>query len=226
LRAISSSTGFHDFCSAWINARSFRHDQEFRDLRATLDQLVADQPHLERKQRDAEFVLGDCRAWLDGLPDNAALEFAPSCKPGDDLDLGDARQRIDDAMDEIRQLRAVPTPGADIRERIEAYMNGLARPRISGIASGQQLRVDWPGNMIAVMALLLPEQMMKALLQEIEHHSNTPMSLPERMKRIAELEAQVDTLQRRALALGADLCVMPAQVILGVRATRPTKRAA
>lgn len=204
----------------------FQSDQEFRDLRVSLDQLVADQPILERKLRDAQFTLADCKAWLEALPSDAVLEPVPPAKSDDGLTLEDARRRIADATDEIAQLRAIPTPGADIRERIEEYVAALPRPRVSGIASGQQLRVDWPNNVIAVMALLLPEQTTKVLLQEVERHANIPMPLDQRKKKITELEAQVDTLQRLALTLGADPCLMSAQAVLGVRTSRSTKRAA
>ena len=51
----------------------FQTDQEFTDLRVTLDQLVADQPVLERKLRDAQFTLADCKAWLEALPHGFSL---------------------------------------------------------------------------------------------------------------------------------------------------------
>jgi hypothetical protein len=53
------------------------------------------------------------------------------------------------------------------------------------------------------------------------------MPLAERKKRIAELKAQVDTLQRAALALG-DSNGLPPEVVLGVRVVKrePAKRSA
>ena len=153
------------------------------------------------------------------LPDDTTFEFAPPCKPGDDLDLQDARQRIDDMQDEIKRLHGVPVPSADIRERIEAYVSALARPKVSGIATGE-LRVSWPNDMIAVMALLQPDAMADALMKEVAPHANSPMSLPERRKRVEELKFQVDILQRRALALGADASTLPPAVVLGVKVVR------
>ena len=179
----------------------FQKDQEFTDLRATLDQLVKDQPLIERKLRDAQFTLADCKAWLAALPDDTTLELAPL--PHNDLDLQSARQRINDAEDEIKRLRGVPVPSPEIETRIKEYVATLARPRVSGIASGQQLRIDWPNDMIAAMALLQPDTMVAALMQEVERQSNLPMPLPQRKRRIAELQAEIDTLQRQALALGA-----------------------
>ena len=105
------------------------------------------------------------------------LEPVAPAKPDDDLDLDDVRQRIADATDEIAQLRAVPTPSPDVEKQIKAYVAALARPRVSGVASGQQLRVDWPNDLIAVLALLQPEQMVAALMKEVDRHANTPLPL-------------------------------------------------
>jgi hypothetical protein len=204
----------------------FQSDQEFSDLRASLDQLVADQPVLGRKLRDAQFTLADCKSFLEALPSDAVLEPVAAAKLDDDLDLQSARQRIADATDEVRQLRAVPTPSPDLEREIKGYVSAFARPRVSGIASGQQLRVDWPTkDPIAVLAFLLPNEMVDALVKEVVRSGNTPPP-DERKKRISELEAEIDALQRRALALGDDICVMPAPVVLGVRVSRQTKRAA
>lgn len=204
----------------------FQQDREFFDLRAGLDELVADQPILERKLRDAEFTLADCRAWLEALPHDAALEPVTAAKADDDLDLQSVRRRIDDATDEIKQLRAVPTPSPDLETRIKGYVAGQARPRVAGIGAGQQLRIDWPNkDPIALLAFLLPEQMVEALVKEAVHITNTPMSPAERAKRIAELEGEIEVLQRQALTLGADACVLPPPVVLNVRISRQ-KRAA
>ena len=43
------------------------------------------------------------------------------------------------------------------------------------------------------------------------------MPLPQRKRRIAELQQEIDTLQRQALALGADSSTLPPAVVLGVR---------
>ena len=158
-------------------------------------------------------------------PSDAVLEPVAPIKPDDDLSLDDARQRVADIEDEIAQLRAVPTPSPDVEKQIKAYVAALARPRVSGVASGQQLRVSWPNDVIAVLAMLQPEQMVAALVKEIDRHANLPLPLDERKKRISELEAEVEALQRRALALGADVCTMPAAIVLGVRVSRQ-KRAA
>ena len=84
----------------------------------------------------------------------------------------------------------------------------------------------WPDNVIAVLALLLPEQMTSALLKEVERQANVPMPLPQRKRRIAELQAEIDTLQRQALALGAGTSGLPPAVVLGVRVASRSSRAA
>lgn len=200
----------------------FENDGEYADLRAALDKLVADKPILERKLDDAQYSLADAKAFLAGLPDDATLEPIAPVKPNG-ADLASVRRHIANAEDEIARLAAVPTPSSDIEERIEGYVDALARPKVTGMGAGQQLRVDWPHDVIAVLALLLPEQMVKALSHEIERMANVPMSLTERNKRIGELKSEIDTLQRQALALGADTSGLPPGVVLGVRAVEAKK---
>jgi len=57
--------------------------------------------------------------------------------------------------------------------------------------------------------------------------ANLPMPLPQRKRRIAELQAEIDTLQRQALALGAGTSGLPPAVVLGVRVaeTKATRAA-
>jgi hypothetical protein len=80
-----------------------------------------------------------------------------------------------------------------------------------------QLNVIWPNSTIAVLALLLPDEMTNALMKEIERVSNLPMPLPERKRRIAELGREIDELQRQSLALGEDASILTPEVVLGVR---------
>jgi hypothetical protein len=136
---------------------------------------------------------------------------SPVTTEPDGTDLAALQHRIREAEDEVQRLRAVQVPPPDIKERVREYVATLARPKVSGI--GQQLRVTWPNDTAAVLALLLPEQMTSALLQEIERQSNLPMPLPQRKRRIAELQAEIDTLQRQALALGAGTGGLPPAVV-------------
>jgi hypothetical protein len=68
--------------------------------------------------------------------------------------------------------------------------------------------------------------MVNALMKEIERQSNAPMPLPQRKQRIAQLQAEIDTLQRQSLALGADTSDLPPAVVLGVRVASRSSRAA
>jgi uncharacterized small protein (DUF1192 family) len=210
--------------NAIANARQrltggFDKDSAYRDARAALDKLVADQPVLENKLADARYTLASCKDFLAALPDDVALQAVNSV-PQNGFDLAQVQRRIAAADDEINKLRAVPTPAADIETRVREYVAALARPKVRGIAAGQQLQVTWPDDVIAVLALLLPDAMVSALMTEIERQSNTPMPLPERRKRIAQLTAEIDALQRQALALGADAADLPAPVVLGVKVVR------
>jgi septal ring factor EnvC (AmiA/AmiB activator) len=203
----------------------FAKDSEYHDMWATLQQLVKDLPVMERNLSTAKYKLSSCKSWLDGLPDDVVLE--PVKVNASRRDLAEVRQRIKDAEDELKALRAVPVPCADIKVRIEHYVSSLARPTVSGIAKGETLRVSWPNDATSVLALLLGDRMVEVLSQEVERMANDPMPLAERSKRIGELTAEVDTLQRQALALSAETCGLPPQAVLGVRAVETkTSRAA
>jgi chromosome segregation ATPase len=103
----------------------FQRDSEYRDLRASLDKLVAEKPILETKLADARYTLSSCKDFLAALPDDVALEVVKSV-PQNGYDLATVQRRIEELEDEIKRLRA--------------------RPTVSGIASGQQLQVTWPDD--------------------------------------------------------------------------------
>jgi hypothetical protein len=73
---------------------------------------------------------------LDELPDNTQLKIVNVKANGHDL--GDVRERMKDAKDELALLRATPTPAPDIRDRVEAYVQSLAQPEVRGICAGQK----------------------------------------------------------------------------------------
>ena len=64
----------------------------------------------------------------------------------DGRDLEKVCAQLKDAEAELAALRAVPTPCADIEERVKGYVQEMARPTISGISDGERLRVSWPGS--------------------------------------------------------------------------------
>jgi hypothetical protein len=121
----------------------FHRQSEYDDTRRALDQLVADKPALEKKLCVAQSVLSACKVWLDRLPAGTVLEPVTIDVNGHDLD--EVRAKLEAAQAELKRLRGVPTPSADIKERIHAYVESMARPQISGIAKGEKLKVIWPG---------------------------------------------------------------------------------
>jgi hypothetical protein len=137
-------------------------------------------------------MLSACRTWLDELPEGTQLKIV-NVKP-DGHDLGDVRERIKDAENELALLRAVPTPAPDIRDRVEAYVQSLAQPEVRGICAGQKLEVKWPNSVIAAFALLFPEKVQEVILAEVEGMANDPLPQAERKKRTAELKREIDEL--------------------------------
>ena len=196
----------------------FPDDQAYRDMRSALDKLLADKPVLEAKLDDAQFALAECAAFLANLPDDVTFEQSARVKPNG-ADLASVRRRITEAEDEIARLSALPSPAPDIQHRIEQHVAALARPQVTGTGVGQTLRVEWPNDVVSVLALLLPREMTSALLKDVERQCSTP-PLAERRKRIAELQEQVDTLQRQTFALDANATGLPAEVVLGVKISR------
>src|SRR4029450_96054 len=84
----------------------FQKDQEYRDLRATLDQLITDRPILENKLRDAQITLANSKQFLEQLPADLMLQPVKRVAQNG-YDLAQVQRRIADAEDEIKRLRAV-----------------------------------------------------------------------------------------------------------------------
>jgi hypothetical protein len=155
-------------------------------------------------------------------------------RPTNGADLGDVRERIKDAQNELHRLRSVPTPSADIKQRVEDYVQSLARPEVNGLGAGEELEVRWPNSSIAVFAMLLPEKLQAAILAEIDGIANHPLPMKERRARITELEREITELhyleESLVVANNADRSpsALP-QCVLGVRAVegkRVSSRAA
>jgi predicted nucleic acid-binding Zn-ribbon protein len=210
---------------------SFESQEDYDDTMAALRQLIADQPVLQKKLAAARRDQQVCKEWLTGLADDVNLELVELAS--DDRDLEALRARLKAAEDELAALRAVPEPSPDIERRIKAYVRDMARPEITGIGSGERLRVIWPGagwdsagprehraELLPLIAMLHPEAMVAALMREVERNANALGSPAERRGRSAQLEAEIDDLQRRALALGAELNALPPAVLLGARVAK------
>ena len=83
-----------------------------------------------------------------------------------------------------------------------------------GIASGEQLRIIWPGTKhtasgpderssepLAMFAMLFPEKLADAAMAEVERMANDPVPHSERPARIAALEREIDELSHAEEAL-------------------------
>jgi hypothetical protein len=196
----------------------FQRDSEYNDLMSTLRQLVADEPVLESKLYGAEHVLESCEEFISSLPSDVSLEVVKPA-PSNGLDAAQLRARIKHAEDEIDTLAKVPTPARDIQQKIESYVKQLARPKLSGIADGESLRVSWPDE-LAVLALLHPDKMVEVLRTEVARLNNEPMPPPQRRRRIAELEQEIDGLQRVLLVADPSATGLPPAIVLGVKVVR------
>lgn len=210
---------------AIVNARErltggFQRDEEYRDTRAALDKLVnKDLPTAERKLDDAQFTLAECKSFLADLPDDVTLEPVAPVKPNG-ADLAGVREQIKNAEDKLETLSRVPLPSADIEQRVKECVTSLGRPAVAGIDGGK-LEVTWPSdNAASLLAILMPERVVEAILSEIDRAANAPMPLDQRRKRIVELRRMIDDLQRVAFALGANDYSLPPEVVLGVRVVR------
>jgi hypothetical protein len=115
---------------------------------------------------------------------------------------------------------------------VQSYVRGLTRPIIGGVDAGEVLTVRWPTELHVLMAFLQPDLLVDRLMVAIHQIANTPCPLAEREQQIAELEREIDRLQRTeeaiVVATGAPRergC--PPWVVLGVKAVeaRPIQAA-
>jgi hypothetical protein len=213
-------------------------------LSASLKELVADKPTLEKKLHTAQSVLSNCKVWLERLPEGTTLE--PVEVKADGHDLEEVRAKLEAIHAELAALRAVPTPSKDIEQRIRHYVHSMARPQITGICKGERLKIVWPGadfdtrgpredsaKVLPMMGLLFPDAMTAALISEVERMANDPLPQAERKKRIAALEHEIEQLAyveealvSVAIADGEDVQRSPSappQAVLQVRVVGVTK---
>ena len=84
---------------------------------------------------------------------------------------------------------------------MRAYVERLPIPSIGGIGAGEALTVQWPTGLPALMAFLEPDVLADRLMVAINQIANTPCPLAEREQRIAQLEQEIDRLQRTEEAI-------------------------
>jgi len=214
-----------------LNGRVLREGDDPEKLRIEFDRLLAEQKAIHARRPIETDTIDRCKAWLAALPPATVLEqVAPVVEDG--LSLTAVRARIKKLQESVAVLKRVPIPAPDIRQKVQSYVRGLTRPIIGGVDAGEVLTVRWPTELHVLMAFLQPEVLVERLMAEINRFANTPCALPEREQRIAELEREIDRLQRTeeaiVVATGAPRergC--PPWVVLGVKATEaPGVRAA
>jgi hypothetical protein len=206
-----------------LNGRAWRQGDDPAELGIKLDRLLAEQKTLQRQRPIEADTIDRCRAWLEALSPATVLEqIIPGVEDG--LSLRDVRARIKKMQDSVTALKRVPIPPSNIREKVRTYVQGLTRPIVGGIGGvDEALTVQWPTGLHALMAFLQPEALVERLMAEIDRIATTPCALPEREQRIAELEREIDRLQRieEAMVVATDAPRergRPPWVVLGVKA--------
>jgi hypothetical protein len=214
-----------------LNGRVVREGDNPEKLRIEFDRLSAEQNALYARRPVEADTLSRCKAWLAGLPSTTMFEqIIPDVEDG--LSLPTVRARIKKLRNEVEALRRVPIPAHDVREKVEGYVQSLTLPNIGGIGEGEALTVQWPTGLHALMAFLQPDVLVERLMVGINQIANWPCPLAEREQQIAELEREIDRLQRAeegiVVTTGAPReAGCPPWVVLGVNAVEaPGVRAA
>jgi hypothetical protein len=177
-----------------LNGRVLREGDNPEKLRIEFDRLLAEQKAIHARRPIETDTIDRCKAWLAALPPATVFEqVAPVVEDG--LSLTAVRARIKKLQESVAVLKRVPIPAPDIRQKVQSYVRGLTRPVVGGIALGEALTVQWPTNLHALMAFLQPEALGERLI------ANTPYPLAQREQQIAELEREIDRLQRTEEAI-------------------------
>jgi hypothetical protein len=221
MRADELTGQISDLRDRW-SGRAARQGDHPEKLRIELEQRLEEQKTLQRQRPIETDILGRCRAWLASLPPRAVLEqIIPDAEDG--LSLSDLRARTKKLQNQVEALKRVPVPASDIDQKVRTYVERLPMPSIGGIAADETLTVQWPTGLHALLAFVEPDVLAQRLLAEIDRIANTPCPLAEREQQIAELEREIDRLQRTeeaiVVATGAPRergC--PPWVVLGVKA--------
>ena len=189
------------------NRESERLIAENLRLETAIKAQIAHGEALERRLRGEEAVIRSCKAFLHDLPDGVRLRVVEG-RPGD---LDDIRRRIGEVRDEIGKVQRTPVPSADIAERVKRHVDALAAraaPIITGVGSGQALRVLFPlslhadriaqsgfapdqANALLLVALLEPERLTERLMEVI---ADTSIAASERDGRLRTLQAELAQL--------------------------------
>jgi hypothetical protein len=231
--------------NARLNALSGDADPQMRT------RLAAARDQQNHRHGQLAQLLSRVQQWLAELRSGVVLEEAPPAAivlpDGQTLDaaLAAARAEVKSLRGRLVAVKAAPLPREDQCELAVEHVVRLgqaARPAV-GIV-GDKLRVGFRGDMAAaddVLALLcwaMPEAVCAALEREIAAQPARADALPasERMRRVAELEAQLleletreEALLKQAAAAGQDIVRRPdadVRAVLGVVIAKAQAQAA
>lgn len=204
----------------------------FVDADPELREKLADEQGKQARRHGAlTQTVSKLRQWLAELPRGVTLESAPpvtvELKSGEKLSdvIAAVRNEIAALRERLEAVKRAPLPLPDMKQLAEEYVVRLmrqARPSVAVV--GDSLRVGFRGDMaaaedvLALVAWAAPESLCRALEREIEKLPTRADALPadERIRRVAELEAQLIALERkeeilieRAQADGLDVLRRP-----------------
>jgi hypothetical protein len=220
IRADELTAKISDLRDRW-SGRTSRQGDHPEKLRIEIEQRLEEQKALQRQRPIEADILSRCRAWLASLPPRAALEqIIPDVEDG--LSLSDVRAHIKKLQNQVEALKRVPVPASDIEQKVRTYVERLPMPTIGGIGAGESFTVQWQTGLDALMAFLQPDVLVERLMTEIDRIANTPWPLAQREQLIADLEREIDRLQRTeeaiVVATGAPReAGCPPWVVLGVK---------
>lgn len=213
-----------------FNGRIQRNSDARTDFPALIDAALAEQQAVSARLSTLSRICDECRKWLAQLPATSSLEqVTPEIETG--ITLPAIRARIKRLEEAAIALKRIPLPAADIRQRVEAYVQSLTQPVIRGVAAGERLTVEWPGyprtlgapppphvDLFTLVAFLQPEQFAQRLLATISKAA-PPV---DRDQQIKNLEQEIEQLQRAeetlVVSIGAErVSGRPPEVVLGCK---------
>jgi hypothetical protein len=185
------------------------------------------------KLHAAQRTLSNAKSWLDSLPAGTVLE--PVDVKVDGHTLEGTRAKIKALEAELSALNSAPSE--DIEQRLRAYVEGLAKPRITGVGRGETLKIVFPGagfgpsgphtdraEALCLIAFLFADRMVEQLMAEIEDMSVDvcePVLIEQREQLVEE------ALVAAAIANGEDVQRSPnapPAAVLGVRIAEAAKK--
>jgi hypothetical protein len=197
-----------------LNGRIEDPRVDVRKVQEGFDKLLKEAQAKRHRCNTEQRILSKVKLWLERQPLDTVLEVVKPRLNGQDL--VQIRKRLQQIADEISQIKAAPTPSADIRDRIATYVRALARagtPMVQGVDEGEQLNIRWPisrsasgyvpdsANPLFMAARMFPDVMIDHLHAVVEQDASKPMPVKDRAARIAVLNAETEQLRRLEEAL-------------------------